>query len=219
MSVSRPGAADRVLVVEENPSDRIRLETILTEAGYAVDTAIDAIHAAELALFRDYGLVLTSVPAASLGNRLAEVPAIEGAAHTDILSAVARHLGRPEKRDPPLIEPDRFERLRADTAPDLFPRLVGHYLQGGRERLVRIASLLAQGDLTALGREAHALKGLSATFGAPRLRAHARAIESAAKAKNLGTAQAVLPELQAVAEQTWACFEQQLFQSESEHDS
>ncbi|HLG87797.1 MAG TPA: Hpt domain-containing protein [Alphaproteobacteria bacterium] len=218
MSVSRSGYGGRVLVVEGNPIDRARLETILTEAGYAVDTAIDAIHAGELALLRDYELVLTSASAASLGDRLAEITTVERVAEMDIVAAVAERLGLPEKHDPPLIEPDRLERLRADTTPDLFSKLLAHYLEGGRERLARIASLLARGDLTTLAREAHALKGLSATFGAPRLRAHARAIEKAAKAKNLRTARAALPDLQAVAEQTWASFEHQLFQSETKHD-
>ena len=217
MNVSRAGGVGRVLVIESNPLDRARIETVLSEAGYAVDTAIDLIHAAELAMLQEYGLVLLSTPGSLLSDRLAALPALETDANTDIVAAVAERLGFPERRDPPLIDSDRIARLRNDTADDLFSKVVDHFRHGARERLGRITSLSDGHDLALLGREAHALKGISATFGALRLRACAAAIEKAAKATNLDRVRAVLPELRAVAEETWACFEQELSKSESKH--
>ena len=45
-----------------------------------------------------------------------------------------------------------------------------------------MAAAAAQGDITTLGREAHALKSSSGTFGAVKLQEQARALEAACRA-------------------------------------
>ena len=210
MSVSTVDQVGRVLVIAEDPIDRARLDTLLTEAGYAVDTAIDAIHAAELAALRDYGLIVTPQPPGNLAGRLAAISVVETCASADLLADVGERLGPPGRQAPPMVDFDRLERLRADMAADLFSQLLNHYLHGGRERLVRIAGFVERGDLKALAREAHDLKGISATFGAEGLRRRAGALERAAKAKDVAAVGAALPALRVLAEETWACFEQEL---------
>ncbi len=75
-----------------------------------------------------------------------------------------------------------LQQLQADTNLEIMQDLIRTYIAESAERLKRMAAAAAQGDITTLGREAHALKSSSGTFGAAKLQEQARALEMACRA-------------------------------------
>ena len=68
-----------------------------------------------------------------------------------------------------------------ETAGKGFPRLIATFLKEATQRTGRLAPALAAGDHDLLGREAHAIKGIAATYGATLLSRAAAELEEAAK--------------------------------------
>lgn len=196
----------RLLVVEADAVQRVRIQTILMQAGYLADAALDPAHGVELAEIRNYALVL----AASRIPQLSAVPILEIDGGTDVLAAVAERLGLPELREAPLVDRDRLGRLRADMSTEAFREALSNYLRGGRGHLARINETLARDELRTVAAEAHALNGTSGTFGALRLRDAAAAFEKVAKANDLPATREALPALSRVSEETWPLFELEL---------
>jgi CheY-like chemotaxis protein len=145
----------------------------------------------------------------------------------ELMSRMVEWLGPPESRRQAsddssrpvgavaLIDRDRLERVRGDVGDDMFPVVLASYLRGGRARLARIESLLADNQLVPLTREAHDLRGASATFGAPRLGHLAQDLERAGKARDLAAAEAAFQPLRLAAEATWPLFEAELSTAET----
>ncbi len=68
-----------------------------------------------------------------------------------------------------------------ETAGEGFPRLIATFLKEVAQRTERLGPAFAAGDHDLVGREAHAIKGIAATYGAPRLSRAAADLEAAAK--------------------------------------
>lgn len=78
------------------------------------------------------------------------------------------------------IDDDMITQLR-QTAGEGFPRLIATFLQEATQRTERLGPAFAAGDHELVGREAHAIKGIAATYGAPLLSQAAADLETAAK--------------------------------------
>ncbi len=83
--------------------------------------------------------------------------------------------------DAPLIDPDALRQLGIETDPNMLSEIVNIFLKETRERVERIEAALASHDIATLGREGHALKSTSGTFGAPRLHRLGKALEMAGR--------------------------------------
>ena len=81
-----------------------------------------------------------------------------------------------------VLDDNVLKQLEADTNLEIMQDLIRTYIAESAERLKRMAAAAAQGDITTLGREAHALKSSSGTFGAVKLQEQARALEMACRA-------------------------------------
>ncbi|MGB7218341.1 MAG: Hpt domain-containing protein [Vicinamibacterales bacterium] len=80
------------------------------------------------------------------------------------------------------LDVDRFEALGAlqeDGQPDVLAEMVGLFVDETAGWLTDARHAAESGDLIALGRAAHSLKGACATIGADRMRAQAAGIEAA----------------------------------------
>jgi HPt (histidine-containing phosphotransfer) domain-containing protein len=92
-----------------------------------------------------------------------------------------------------------LKQLQADTNLEIMQDLIRTYIAESAERLKRMAAAAAQGDITTLGREAHALKSSSGTFGATKLQEQARALEAACRAGDATKALDLAKPIQAMA--------------------
>ncbi len=92
-----------------------------------------------------------------------------------------------------------LKQLEADTTLEIMHDLVRTYIAESADRLKRMAAAAAQGDITTLGREAHALKSSSGTFGAVKLQEQARALELACRAGDAAKALELAKPIQAMA--------------------
>lgn len=90
-----------------------------------------------------------------------------------------------------------MERLLEDTSVEFLPSLIEVFETESAQRLANIQENLKQSDITKLSVEAHSLKGTSATFGAESLRSLSERIEKSAKAGDLATVEALVPEVPA----------------------
>jgi HPt (histidine-containing phosphotransfer) domain-containing protein len=81
--------------------------------------------------------------------------------------------------------------------PAEFRTFVEEYLASSLERLAKVETVAAGGDLTALAREAHTLISTSGSYGIARASALARQLETACKAGHADEAQALLHDVAA----------------------
>jgi CheY-like chemotaxis protein/HPt (histidine-containing phosphotransfer) domain-containing protein len=79
----------------------------------------------------------------------------------------------------PLVDDEAFGRLASDTSAEVVPTMVEMFLNESRERVELIDNGLNTLELSELGDQAHTIKSLAGTFGAPRLLEFARAMEYA----------------------------------------
>ncbi|MDA0702858.1 MAG: Hpt domain-containing protein [Proteobacteria bacterium] len=89
--------------------------------------------------------------------------------------------------------------LRADMDPEAFPDILEMFIIELSERLKGIALALDTSDHASLAREAHSLKGMSATIGARWLNDSALSLEMAAREADDN---ATVPSLHPAAEET-----------------
>jgi CheY-like chemotaxis protein len=80
-----------------------------------------------------------------------------------------------------LVDREVLGQLGRDTSPELVPRLVDVFMREFRDRVGRLSAGAEAADLSALGREAHALKSSAATYGAVAVADWARVLDSACK--------------------------------------
>ncbi|MGE0096293.1 MAG: response regulator [Alphaproteobacteria bacterium] len=98
-----------------------------------------------------------------------------------------------------VLDDSVLRQLQADTNLEIMQDLIRTYIAESAERLKRMATAAAQGDITTLGREAHALKSSSGTFGAIKLQEQARALEMACRAGDATKALELAKPIQAMA--------------------
>jgi len=100
-----------------------------------------------------------------------------------------RHPIRQKRRSSqaPLFNPSAaLERLDGDA--ELFAMLVSMYHQDSSELVERLNAALKHGDLTAVERAAHSLKGLAANLDALRAKEAASTVEACARSGDLAGA-------------------------------
>lgn len=95
------------------------------------------------------------------------------------------------------LNDDMIAGLIRSVGPDSARDLIAFFLEESRERLHRMADLVATGATDDLTREAHSLKSAAATYGADVLSVLARALEFACRD---GDADAVVACFQALAD-------------------
>jgi HPt (histidine-containing phosphotransfer) domain-containing protein len=89
------------------------------------------------------------------------------------------------------LDVDRFEALAAlqeEGQPDVLAEMVGLFVDETVGWLIEARNAADSGDMLALGRVAHSLKGACATIGAERMRAQAAGLEEALAAGRLSEA-------------------------------
>lgn len=121
------------------------------------------------------------------------------------MASQANHasLSRPLGADAPVVL-DR-ERLRELTDGDLEfeQELIETYKHSAQSILVQLRADLIDGDVGAIGRQAHALKGASVNIGADAISKCAAEIESAARAGDISAAREMLADLVAAEQALW----------------
>ena len=103
-----------------------------------------------------------------------------------------------------LIDLDRL-RQRFDDDEVLLQEIYAVFRHETPGRRAGIEAALAAGDLEALTGMAHSLKGVAATMFAEPLRQAAHALEKAARAGDVATARAAVPDVLHLLERTVAC--------------
>jgi PAS domain S-box-containing protein len=83
-----------------------------------------------------------------------------------------------------ILDQNTLDRIAKDTSLEAIPEILAIYLDELQKRVPVMLAHQKNGDLVALGDEAHALKSSSASFGATRLAQLARDIEIAARNSN-----------------------------------
>ena len=93
-----------------------------------------------------------------------------------------------EQSDAPVLDAAVLSELNGSVGGDreFVVELIGTFLADGAEQVMAIDAAVAAGDAQALVRPAHTLKSSSATLGASRLSAMARALEMAGRSGSLG---------------------------------
>ncbi len=110
----------------------------------------------------------------------------------------------------PLVEEETLRALARDTSLELAPQLVEILLDESAAYLSAIEKHAAQGDWSACGKKAHALKSDAATVGAERLRQLAIAVEEAGRQGEAEPTRCLVRELGAVFVATRAAFNARL---------
>ncbi|MDD5390633.1 MAG: response regulator [Gallionellaceae bacterium] len=107
---------------------------------------------------------------------------------------------RPEQ-PPAAIDPDVLDvaagLVTANGDTGFYARMLRMFEASPAGDLAALSSLIDSGDLEAARRQAHSLKGMSGSIGAPGLQAVMRDLEAALKEKQAETARALLPLAQA----------------------
>lgn len=210
----------RVLVVDDDPVMRRLLTLILERSGYAVDSSADGDEAVQQATRRPYVAVLLDVQmpgidgptaARSIRERGGEMALIALTGHTSASMALRC---RTAGIDEILVKPVTLETLQAALEREIDARTSGVDLsvlrsivdgEGASTGVELIDGFLAEmeadlagisraaelGDLTAVKRSAHRLRGSSAAFGAGRLAEACQRLDEAAQgSKDITTARA-----------------------------
>jgi two-component system, sensor histidine kinase and response regulator len=95
--------------------------------------------------------------------------------------------------DLPLLA--QLRELQAEGEPDLLVELAALFTADGAERRARLQVACAQGDAATIERQAHALKGGAANFGARRLTRLCGELQLAGQAGDVPRARALLPQV------------------------
>ncbi len=123
---------------------------------------------------------------------------------------------------PPAIElslhPADLDRLCAELNPQFVREITRAFTGEFPERLIKIKQLAESGDWTEVEREAHSLKGLSATFGFRQLTERFHAMEDAAGAANGASVQTLIAELEVLRKHAAEVLEQWLKTREQNHE-
>ncbi len=124
-------------------------------------------------------------------------------------AAPATPLATPTPTGAGVLDPSTLAQLREldDGGTGLIAEMYALFLQDVPERLASMQRNLAAGDATALGQDAHALKGGSGSLGATRLRHLCADLEKAGREQRLGDATRILPEVLAAYEEARAALE------------
>jgi HPt (histidine-containing phosphotransfer) domain-containing protein len=111
---------------------------------------------------------------------------------------------RPVNAHPAPVEPaidatalDALRDLQEDGEPDILPALVNMFLSDARPRLDALSDAVQRGIAPIVEREAHALKGSCANFGARLMMALCGRLQLAGRAADLTDAPALQDELAA----------------------
>ncbi|GEM_PF-4406318 len=80
-----------------------------------------------------------------------------------------------------LVDDSVLQQLAIDTSEEMVPQMLKVFINELTMRSERIADAIKHRDLSALAKEAHALKSSSATFGAAAIAEHARKMDDAAR--------------------------------------
>lgn len=88
-----------------------------------------------------------------------------------------------------------IDALIEDTSVSFFPSLLEVFEAESVQRMANIEIALSAQDANTVGKEAHSLKGTSATFGAENLRSVAAELEQAGKAGNLAEVVTLVPKI------------------------
>jgi two-component system, sensor histidine kinase and response regulator len=108
----------------------------------------------------------------------------------------------PEPRGTAALDDERLA-LLVDLMPgDPLRDFVSAFIDTGIDRMGRIRAALAEGNLAAAGREAHAICGAAGNVGASGMERAARSLQSACKDNDAATAAAAAGQLDGSAEQT-----------------
>lgn len=133
----------------------------------------------------------------------------------DLLRAVERVIASRPRRpaeavadpgpqiQPPLLDRETLEELRAAVGPGRLPRLISVFAAETKDRVRRMHGLT---DPVRVEEEAHSLKASAATFGAIALRDAAHALEHACRSANQPAWRLILDRLPGLAERSIAAF-------------
>jgi two-component system, sensor histidine kinase and response regulator len=88
-----------------------------------------------------------------------------------------------------LLDAEVLAQLATDLDAEVIPDLLDAFVREAEARATDIVKASAEGDLTALGRQAHTLKSSAGTFGASVLSERMRGLETAARNESLPEAQ------------------------------
>ncbi len=194
----------RVLVVEDNPTNRRLLVRQLARLGCAADEAATGDEALEALRADDYGLVLMDcqMPGRDGLETTAEVRRLEaGRRRVPIVALTANATDADRRRclesgmDDFMTKPATLESLHAalerwdhpldELALASFRELTGggrsfeEFLEDAASRLAAARAAVASGELSAAAMAAHSLKGAAGAVGARGLRELARRVEEA----------------------------------------
>ncbi|MBK1663093.1 histidine kinase [Rhodospirillum rubrum] len=89
-----------------------------------------------------------------------------------------------------MLDLELLNELRDDLSENVLAGLLVHFIENADGRLARLAAALENATLREAGREAHSLKGVSASLGMPDLAAVASLVEETCRAGDLEAAQA-----------------------------
>lgn len=94
-----------------------------------------------------------------------------------------------------MIDDAVIQQFREDVGDDAARNLIGLFVQEARDRIRQMTELAVQDDFEALGREAHALKSSSETYGLMDLGGLARSLEQACREGDIGLARSSFQEI------------------------
>ena len=137
------------------------------------------------------------------------LPGLPSLASPPSAAALAALLSAPPAATLPELDTDMLARLR-QMNPATLATLLRVLRDSLPKRQTDLAAAWAAGDLSALWRLAHALRGSAAMLGATRLSQAAGAVESPARAGNAAAAQAARADLDAAFLSTSAALDRQL---------
>ena len=134
----------------------------------------------------------------SLDDLYAELRRWLAASAPILTSGSARVVGESSMQEAPLINLAHFEQLRdldEDGGMGLARKVIGIFLDTSDRALAQVNSALAQADVVALGKAAHALKSSSANVGAQRLSGYYQRMEKLCQAQDMPAASAMVEEV------------------------
>jgi len=109
-----------------------------------------------------------------------------------------------------LLDRDTLDQLARNTSPGVLPVILDSFVRELEQRARTLDRLLADGDLRAIGEEAHTVKGLAGTFGASRLCALAFELEQAGRAERGDIIDDIAGDFRACVERTLRCYRDRL---------
>jgi HPt (histidine-containing phosphotransfer) domain-containing protein len=125
------------------------------------------------------------------------VAALENSASRGDTSARAAVVSAPEDGGPPaaVLDAAALANLEATVGADAMDELIATFLDDSTELVAELSRALADGHAERVHRAAHSLKSTSASFGATKLAAVARDLETVAREGHLDGAAAMLVQL------------------------